>query len=192
MMAEAGVRMGRRGYLIRIGLSVGLFVAAGLLFPVVAIPFLAVEGCWPDGARSNCTGLLSMILAAIYFPLVGIVFVISLVRPLMARLRDIGINPLYAFAVLALMLPDYQFLMVGVGLLTSVFLLGGQRPDFVLEALALMVAIGCVPAREGRLILRNIGWPLWLAAALAALMGLRLMLELLQSVDGFLRGQWSL
>ena len=153
----------RRGFVVGVGIRIALLAGVALAAIVVVWGFLAATRC----TVSAC-GFIPLFAAMIVAPLLGVLFLISLVGLIARRLRDMGVPaPLGLFVPLLLAGQDvYGFLPFLRP--TSAFI---SLPLYLLEALALLAVLCVVPRREGRVSLRTLGWPAWIAVAIAFYVG---------------------
>ncbi len=164
----------RKHFAIGIALRIGFFVAATVAFPFLMLPFAASFGCSPGTPSDGC-GILGLVFAMAFKPLIFAIFLLSFPGILARRFRSIGLSPWLSLFVLLLIAADNRVLTYLGTSWTFAFstgVLSIRRPDFLLEALALLVVLCILPSREGRVRLQSLGWPAKLALVLAALTAL--------------------
>lgn len=160
-------RWSRRRFIKSIVAAIVCYVSLTLAFPFALTAFAAATNC---AKTTGACGVVGLVFSSGVKPLVYGLFLFSLAGPLIGRLRDIGCSPWLSLFVLFLVVTDNAFLVYGGAPGSFAFSAGVLQidsPIFLLTALALMVVLSIVPARDGRVRLRTIGWPAWLALAIA-------------------------
>ena len=145
----------RREYAIAVAWRFGTFAVLSLGFPFLLVLFMSASNC-----GGGC-GALALVAGIALKPIIVLVFVGSMCRITIARMRDVGLPGFIGLLVPLLLVVDWLFLSV-IGLHWSVgFVLGGP-PYFVLSALICMaflcaISSGNAPASRfgtaGKLVL---------------------------------------
>jgi hypothetical protein len=177
-------RWSRKGFAISIAISIAAYVALTVVFPFALMAFATATNC---GSVGGACGAVGLVFSMMFKPLVYGLLVLSLVPPLMGRLRDIGVSPWLSMFVLLLVVADNAFLLYAgtpwsFGFSAGV--LSIDLPVYLLVALALMVVLAIVPPREGRVSLRALGWPAWVTLAIAAPAGVAAIYRIMWSLPG--------
>ncbi|MEP7239307.1 MAG: hypothetical protein ABI697_00335 [Devosia sp.] len=176
----------RKTFALGILLRIGLFVAATLAFPFLLQGSVGSSNC--SSVQGAC-GAVALLFAAAFKPLIFLAFLLSLPNLLARRLRHIGISPWWAAFVLLLIVADNQVLIYTGAPWSFAFssgVLGLSRPDYLFEALALLIVMAILPGRDGRISVRILGWPAIAAIVLAAFISLEALLRLLVSLPSLM------
>lgn len=177
-------RWSRKGFAISIAISIAAYIALTIAFPFALMAFATATNCGSVGGACGAVGLL---FSMMYKPLVYGLFVLSLVPPLMGRLRDIGVSPWPSLFVLLLVVTDNAFLLYAGTPWSFSFTAGVlniDMPVYLLVALALMVVLAIIPPRDGRISLRALGWPAWVMLAIAAVVAVAAIYRIMWSLPG--------
>lgn len=165
-MSVFNSRWSRKRFIVSIAISIAAFVALTVAFAYAVAAATEGTGCTVPGA----CGAVGLVFAMMVKPLVFGLFLLSLIPALAGRLRDIGVTPWLCLFVLLLIAADHAALLAAGAPWAFAFSIGVLQVDlpiYLFEALALIVVLGIVPPRDGRVSLRALGWPAWLALALA-------------------------